>query len=732
MTRRNVLGAIAVVLFMSQALIAGAAVGGSESKAVLLICDGVSPADVSAAKAPHLQELMRTGGIGLMNTRSARLGDTGSGYLTIGSGALAEVPNRADAGLAFNANRVYEGRPVSELYESQNARNAGERAVVVLTAPLLTRRNAERSYGARPGLLGETLRQAGKKVSVAGNADLYSRHSREVALVAMDDSGLVPEGAVERELLIQDGKGPFGLSTDTHKLLATSLELLKESDLLIVELGDSRRANFYADFLTEKAFERERSDALLKVDAFLEGLLRARSGKNDLIMFVSPNPPVSLREEPGQLTLLAARGPNIGRGLLTSPSTRRKGLVTNTDIAPTILEHLGVPVPEEMTGRSVQSLSGQADPNILVEMEKRIMTTASQRKPILTAYVAVVFVLLVLGALSLPLAPETYLLRTIQFLLVWALAVPLALMALPLLPNYSLELTSFFALCISGLAAGLAWLTTRDFVRAVGEVALVTALVISADIILGAPLMKWSLLGYDPLIGARFYGVGNEYMGVLIGAALIGTSIQLDTYPKTRRALLPVTGASFLLLVLLIGHPRLGANTGGTIAAAAAFLLAYARLRGTKINLRSVAVITALVVLTVAIFLAIDYLNAAKERSHAGKAVSLIRKEGARSALEIVKRKAATNFKLIQWTIWSKVFIVSLLIFAFVFSKPIGVFKRIAAKYPSITSGIYAIVTGSVVALVFNDSGVVAAATMIIFGVVTLLHVAIERERGLA
>jgi hypothetical protein len=618
------------------------------------------------------------------------------------------------------------------LYESQNARNAGDGAVVVLTAPLLARRNAERDYGARPGLLGETLRQAGKKVSVAGNADLYSRHSRAVALVAMDESGLVPEGAVERELLIQDGKGPFGLSTDTQKLLATSLELLKESDLLIVELGDSWRANFYADFLTEKAFERERREALLKVDAFLEGLLRARSGKNDLIMLVSPNPPVSLREEPGQLTLLAARGPNIGHGLLTSPSTRRKGLVTNTDIAPTILEHLGVPVPEEMTGRSVQSLDGQADPGLLVEMEKRIMATASQRKPILTAYVAVVFVLLVLGALSLPLAPETYLLRTIQFLLLWALAVPLALLALPLLPNNSLELTSFFGLCISFLAAGLAWLTTRDFVRAVGEVALVTALVISADIVLGAPLMKWSLLGYDPLIGARFYGVGNEYMGVLIGAALIGTSIQLDTYPKTRRALLPVTGVSFLLLVLLIGHPRLGANTGGTIAAAAAFLLAYARLRGTKINLRSVAVITALVVLTVAIFLAIDYLNGARERSHAGKAVSLIRKEGARSALDIIKRKAATNFKLIQWTIWSKVFIVSLLIFAFVFSKPIGVFKRITAKYPSITSGIYAIVTGSVVALVFNDSGVVAAATMIIFGVVTLLHVAIERERGLA
>jgi hypothetical protein len=731
MDRKKVLGIIAIAIFLSQALIAGAAVGESERKAVLLVCDGISPADIIEARPPHLQELIRTGGIGLMNTRSAREGDTASGYLTIGSGALAEAPGQTEAGLAFNADRVYEGRPVAEIYESQNKGKADEKSVVVLTAPLLARRNAERNYGARPGLLGETLRLAGKKVGVAGNADFSSKHNREAALIAMDKSGFIPKGEVERELLVQEEESPFGLSTDYRKLLATSLKLLKESDLLVVELGDSLRANSYSDFLTEEATVRERRKALLKADAFVGGLLKARRGKNDLIMFVSPNPPASFREEPGELTLLVARGPGISRGLLTSPTTRRKGLVTNTDIAPTILEHLRVPVPEEMSGRSIRAMEGKATPHLLLETEKKIMATAVQRKPVLTVYVAVVFVLLVLGALSLPLAPETHLLRTIQFSLIWALAVPLALLVLPLLPSSSLELTSIFVACLSGLVAGLAWLTSKHFVRAVGSVALATALLISVDIVLGAPLMRWSLLGYDPLIGARFYGIGNEYMGVLIGSSLTGATILLDTNPKRQRLLLPLTGASFVLLILLIGHPRLGANTGGTIAAAAAFLLAYMRLRGTRLTLRNIALIAVLVLLIVSAFVTIDYLNAAKDQSHAGKTVSLIRKEGAKSALDIIKRKAATNFKLIQWTIWSKVFIVSLLIFAFVFSKPIGVFKRIAAKYPNITSGIYAIIAGSVVALIFNDSGVVAAATMIIFGVITLLHMAIERERGL-
>src|SRR5690606_23363897 len=41
-------------------------------------------------------------------------------------------------------------------------------------------------------------------------------------------------------------------------------------------------------------------------------------------------------------------------------------------------------------------------------------------------------------------------------------------------------------------------------------------LLLTMDLIAGTPFMQRSYLGYDPIIGARFYGIGNEYAGIYI------------------------------------------------------------------------------------------------------------------------------------------------------------------------------------------------------------------------
>ena len=50
------------------------------------------------------------------------------------------------------------------------------------------------------------------------------------------------------------------------------------------------------------------------------------------------------------------------------------------------------------------------------------------------------------------------------------------------------------------------------------------------DIVSGQNLIKNSLLGYDPIIGARYYGIGNEYVGILIGAVLVLTTVLMERY----------------------------------------------------------------------------------------------------------------------------------------------------------------------------------------------------------
>ena len=69
-------------------------------------------------------------------------------------------------------------------------------------------------------------------------------------------------------------------------------------------------------------------------------------------------------------------------GLLTSDSTRTDGLVTSTDVAPTILDRLGVPVPPEMNGQPIRS-TGERDVGAVIDLEQRLEVTGGRRGPVI-------------------------------------------------------------------------------------------------------------------------------------------------------------------------------------------------------------------------------------------------------------------------------------------------------------------------------------------------------------
>ncbi len=52
-------------------------------------------------------------------------------------------------------------------------------------------------------------------------------------------------------------------------------------------------------------------------------------------------------------------------------------------------------------------------------------------------------------------------------------------------------------------------------------VSLVTVVVLAADVLLGSHLQLSSLLGLQPVVGGRFYGVGNVTFAVFASAALL-------------------------------------------------------------------------------------------------------------------------------------------------------------------------------------------------------------------
>src|SRR5205823_13535944 len=70
------------------------------------------------------------------------------------------------------------------------------------------------------------------------------------------------------------------------------------------------------------------------------------------------------------LTPMVAVGPGVVRGYLHSPSTRRLGIVTLTDVAPTVLDSLGVPVPDGMIGHALRYHPGSVDLGMLARTDR--------------------------------------------------------------------------------------------------------------------------------------------------------------------------------------------------------------------------------------------------------------------------------------------------------------------------------------------------------------------------
>jgi hypothetical protein len=111
-----------------------------------------------------------------------------------------------------------------------------------------------------------------------------------------------------------------------------------------------------------------------------------------------------------------------------------------------------------------------------------------------------------------------------------------------------------------------------------------TTLGFAVDVIAGSPLTPLSLIGPDPGLGVRFYGIGNELEATLTPLVLVGTGAAISAWrpdlPPRRAALVFVVVALTCAFIFAFG--RFGADVGAAIvlpagAAAAVAALGAAR-----------------------------------------------------------------------------------------------------------------------------------------------------------
>lgn len=162
-----------------------------------------------------------------------------------------------------------------------------------------------------------------------------------------------------------------------------------------------------------------------------------------------------------------------------------------------------------------------------------------------------------------------------------------------------------------------------------------------ADVITGGYLGSFAGVGANPIVGARYYGVGNELSALLFGIAL---GFQLS---KPFYRVLVLGGVA-----VLVGHPGLGANGGDMIAVLIAIVVHLA-LRGGK----SAILIACGALSAVMAVVAWDaFLAPSSMQSHIGRLVA-----GAGTGLvDLVVSKAAAHFRLMTTSLWGLSSLISL------------------------------------------------------------------------
>src|SRR4051812_6509880 len=161
----------------------------------------------------------------------------------------------------------------------------------------------------------------------------------------------------------------------------------------------------------------------------LDKLLAAR-GAEDFVYVVRAPYGTKLRLLPSGIA-----APGI-RGQLRSATTRRNGLVAATDVAPTVLRVLGIPIPDDMQGEPIEGRA-PADPQVVEDLGDRLAVIAGRRGVALQWFGCAW--LLVLAALQL-LAGERGVRTAVRIGLLAALWIPgLALLTAALEPSRLVE-----------------------------------------------------------------------------------------------------------------------------------------------------------------------------------------------------------------------------------------------------------------------------------------------------
>ncbi|GAA4951209.1 hypothetical protein GCM10023205_10040 [Yinghuangia aomiensis] len=565
---------------------------------------GLRWSDVTPERTPNLAGLTGHASAATLSVRTVeKTTCPADGWLTVGSGARSSAP-RQDGACA----------PLPAVAAGPDG------TVTVPDLPRIADFNTTYSYDPKFGTLAATAARGNQCVTAVGPG---------AALATADAQGRSPAAYL-----------PGADALDAAALARCGLTL--------VDLGA----------LTDGAPDR---DARLRAADEAVGRIAGMLPERTELVVAGPGDG-GTTGTPHLRTLLATGpGTRFDGGYLTAPSTRYDGMAQLTDLAPSLLDPLGIDPPSELVGSVVARASGPTgaaavrDLN-LIDVGAQAARDVRETYQFFTWLTVVPLVLFAAGIAAAarmrkrgaPDASRRKLYRALQVVGVTAGTVPGATFLVGLFPwekagspEAALVLLSLgWTAVLTALAFAGPW--RRSPYGPPGFAAAATALILAADVVTGSNLQMNTLFGLSPLVAGRFYGFGNVAWSVFGPAVLLAVAwpVGLRLGAGRRRAALAVLAAGALAAIVVDGWPAFGSDFGGVLALVPGFAVLGLLLFGIRISWGKAALVAAGAVTTVAIIAVFDWMRPAAGRSHLGKFVQQVIDGDAGSVLH---RKVADN-----------------------------------------------------------------------------------------
>jgi len=513
--------------------------GASTDVLIVIGTGGIGPTDLDPTHTPALWGLLRDGSSAALNVTSVhRTTCPLDGWLTLSAGDRAGQPD--------DGTRSPPCRPLPDVVGGH-----------VAGWDVLATAAANRPLGSRPGALAQALASRGQCISALGPG-------------AAVGAALPPDGAVARYRAFDVG------------VLAAGLAGCRTS---FVDVGSVRDTGLLGrtDPLGQASSHAEQAAA---VDGRIAQVIEAAPTGADVVV-------VSLADGGDQpaLRLVLAAGPRFGPGTLYSPSTHQTGLVQLQDVTATILSLTGVALPDTVTGSALQRSPAPDNSEGLAarrhgDLVDDDLSSRSVRPIVYPFFVS--WGLLIIASLAVlalmwwrglgsPRLRESA--RTwVRKGLVMSAAVPASTFLANLLPWWR---SAWPALALVAVVA--VW---ASVIGPTVAVAGMTFVVLAVDVMNGSRLQLSSLLGLNPIVGGRFFGMGNVAFALFMTAAFlvaIAASSRLVRAGHPPVAALAV-GLIGLVAVVVDAAPMWGSDVGGPpalVPGLAILILSIAQVRVT-------------------------------------------------------------------------------------------------------------------------------------------------------